>query len=135
MATGKQEASVASSKKGQSSSAQNEIVFQVNYFLPFKVHCFIAWTSRLELDMMTRDFCCDECPSSIQSILAQITCQSVFVNFGTWICDREQMSLVQADTHLRLKSFFRRRDVIFRRVFDLDLQCGTLSFLLQVRYI
>ena len=42
------------------------------------------------------------------------------------------MHLFQPDTGARLKSFFRRRDVIFRRVFDLDLQCGTLSFLLQV---
>ena len=32
----------------------------------------------------------------------------------------------------RLKSYFRRRHVPFKRTFDMDLQCGTCSLLVQI---
>ena len=36
------------------------------------------------------------------------------------------------DKALRIKSYFRRRHVPFKRAFDMDLQCGTQSFLMQI---
>ena len=36
------------------------------------------------------------------------------------------------DKSLRMKSYFRRRCVPFKRAFDMDLQCGTQSLLVQI---
>lgn len=36
------------------------------------------------------------------------------------------------DNRLRLKSYFRRRHVPLKKAFDMDLQCGTLTFLMQI---
>ena len=37
-----------------------------------------------------------------------------------------------ADKPARLKSYFRRRHVPFKRTYDMNLQCGTTSLLIQV---
>jgi hypothetical protein len=36
------------------------------------------------------------------------------------------------DKTLRVRSYFRRRHIPFKRAFELDLQCGTQSLLLQI---
>ena len=36
------------------------------------------------------------------------------------------------DRTLRIKSYFRRRHVPFKRAFDMNLQCGTSSLLIQI---
>merc|ERR1712020_834705 len=37
-----------------------------------------------------------------------------------------------ADKPARLKSYFRRRHVPFKRTYDMNLQCGTTSLLIQI---
>ena len=37
-----------------------------------------------------------------------------------------------ADKPARLKSYFRRRHVPFKRTYDMNLQCGTTSLLVQI---
>ena len=36
------------------------------------------------------------------------------------------------DKNLRVKSYFRRRHVPLKRAFDMDLQCGTQTFMIQI---
>lgn len=36
------------------------------------------------------------------------------------------------DNRLRIKSYFRRRHVPLKKAFDMDLQCGTQTFLMQI---
>ena len=36
------------------------------------------------------------------------------------------------DKSQRIRSYFRRRHVPFKRAFDMDLQCGTQTFMLQI---